>query len=201
MDGEIINELHLEDLFSKITIGLIDTTSQDGHESWGGLFEETRRGLVWVTDDDVKGHCVYVYDTSGVNKNKLLEIEQNSGTILLLWHIDGAMFKKRSKGDCALIQNRFLHLVEFKANVVTSSEESIEEHYEKAAEQLINSYNLINDLYKRINIESKDIFDSVDAMIVFNPTIPRRNPTQQSFQEKFRQEHKMILYMGNKRKF
>ena len=199
MDTDVIQDYHLEEIFHNLSIGLVNTQIEDGINSWKKLFEETRHGLIWVTDDASLGCCVFITDTYGINKNKLLRIEQTTGCPLVLWKIHGAMFQKLSKGDCALIHNKLLHLVEFKANVTSSSELNIVGHYEKAASQIINAYDIIKTLYEKAHINISDVYDDVDAMIVFNPTIPRSNSTQQSFKERFRIENKMLLYMGNVR--
>lgn len=197
MEQTLITQLHLNQIFQKLTLGLIDSASQEDEEYWKKLFEDTKRGLIWVTDDDIVKHCIFVFDTNSVDKNKLLEVTQTPGSVLLLWHIDGAMFKKHSKGDCALIQNRKLHLIEFKANVTTDNDLTIKEHYEKAASQILGAYEIITKLYQDVNLNVEDIFSDVDAMIVFNPLVPRVNATQQSFQRKFITDNKMFIGLGN----
>lgn len=198
MEQTLITQLHFDQIFQKLTLGLINSSNQGDEVDWRNLFEETQRGRIWVTDDASVNHCVFVLDTKGIDKNKLLEVTQTTRAVLLLWHIDGAMFKKFSKGDCALIQNKKLHLIEFKANVTSDNDLTIKEHYEKAASQILGAYEIITRMYKNVNLKIEDIFSDVDAMIVFNPLVPRINATQQSFKAKFIADNHMFIGLGNK---
>lgn len=160
------------------------------------LFKETTRAQVWVTDDDKVGYCVFVFDTNGVNKNKLLYVTNPASHSIFLWSIDGRMFKKLSKCDCALISSRVLHLVEFKANVESENLQTIVEHYDKASEQLSHTLKYITEAYESLGTDIFDIFNEIDAQIVFDPQIPQDNAYQKTVSKRFNKENLIVLTFG-----
>lgn len=161
------------------------------------LFECTTHGKVWVTDDETAGHSIYVFDTNGVNKDKLLAVTNQSGHSVYLWKIDGVMFKRFSKCDCALIHDDVLHLIEFKANAKNESDASIEGNYIKASTQLMLTLNYLKDSYAKIGADIDDVFSDIDAQIVFDRIVPQNNSYQKSVSKKFLDENTVILTFGN----
>lgn len=164
------------------------------------FFSETTHSQVWVTDDDSVGYCVFVYDTKGVNKDKLLVVTNNDSKSLFLWSIDGKMFTKLSKCDCALISDLKLHLVEFKANVVSENLDSIGTHYDKASNQLSLTFEYIKEAYTNLKEDLFDVFSDVDAQIVFDKQIPQNSAYQKSVIAKFLKKNDITLSFGNELK-
>lgn len=161
------------------------------------LFEHTTNGRVWITDDEEKQMCVYVFDTKGVNKDKLLAVSNPLNKDLYLWHIDGVMFTRLSKCDCALIHEDVLHLIEFKANAVTNNPTTIKEHYDKATSQLQLTLSNLSGLYHSFGYHLFQEFSDVDALIVFDRKIPQDSAYQKNISAKFFQETKTQLRFGN----
>lgn len=161
------------------------------------LFSETTRAQVWVTDDDQTGYSIFVFDTHGVNKDKLLYVTNPASHAIFLWAIDGKMFKKLSKCDCALISNRIMHLVEFKANVASDNLQTIDEHYDKASEQLSLTLKYITEAYSKLDIDMYDVFLDIDAHIVFDRQIPQDNAYQKSVSRRFNRDNQIALIFGN----
>lgn len=161
------------------------------------LFSETTRAQVWVSDDDQTGYSIFVFDTHGVNKDKLLYVTNPASHAIFLWAIDGKMFKKLSKCDCALISNRILHLVEFKANVASDNLQTIGEHYDKASEQLSFTLKYITEAYNKLGTNIYDVFHDIDAHIVFDRQIPQDNAYQKSVSRRFNKDNQIVLTFGN----
>lgn len=162
------------------------------------FFSETTHSQVWVTDDDSVGYCVFVYDTNGINKDKLLAVANKKSQPIFLWSIDGKMFNKLSKCDCALISDKQLHLVEFKANVVSDNLETIGDHYDKASRQLSLTFKYIKDAYNDLRIDDVfEVFSDVDAQIVFDRQIPQNNAYQKKVVSRFSKDNSIVLTFGN----
>ncbi len=164
------------------------------------LFETETRGTIWITDDAIVGHSVFVTDTNGVNKDKLLKVLNPNIKTLFLWHIDGVMFAKYSKCDCALLHERLMHLIEFKANARNTSDDSIQANYEKASEQLALTFEKFMELYNSHGIDLFNILDDIDAMIVFNRTIPQDDAYQKNIISRFSKRTSLNLSFGNELK-
>lgn len=161
------------------------------------LFQETTHAHVWVTDDVLSGYSIFVFDTNGVNKDKLLYVTNPAAHTVFLWAIDGKMFKRLSKCDCAIISDKILHLVEFKANVESENLLTIGEHYDKASEQLSLTIKYITEAYENLDTDIFDIFNDIDAKIVFDKQIPQDNAYQKKVSSKFNKENLIVLTFGN----
>lgn len=161
------------------------------------LFSETTHANVWVTDDDQVGYSIFVFDTNGVNKDKLLFVINPQSYTIFLWPIDGKMFKKLSKCDCALISDDKLHLVEFKANVVSTNLQTIGEHYDKASEQLSLTLQYLTETFGNLGVDIFDVFNDIDAQIVFDRQIPQDNAYQKKVSSKFNKDNLVVLTFGN----
>lgn len=175
--------------------GLLSKLTED--ERLETLFEATIRATAWITDDDEAGHSIFVFDTNGVNKDKLLVVHNPAREEIYLWKIDGVLFKRYSKCDCAVVRGDVLHLVEFKANALNESEASIEGNYDKACNQLILTLQYLEDAYKRINKDINDVFSDIDALIVFDRIVPQNNAYQKSVSARFSSKTTRILTYGN----
>lgn len=200
MEPNVFNELSksklLEVLHSNDFQHLFAGNKSD-EEVFSLLFESTTNGRVWITDDEEKHTCVYVFDTKGVNKDKLLAVSNPLTKVLYLWHIDGVMFSRLSKCDCALIHEDSLHLIEFKANAVTKNPTSLREHYDKATSQLQQTLHYLLELYHSFGYNLFKEFSEVDALIVFDRKIPQDSAYQKNISAKFLQETRTLLKFGN----
>lgn len=148
------------------------------------LFEWTDRGIIYIHDDPASGHTLFVNDTNRLGADKTFKVINRYHTDLFLWHIDGTLYKKDSKCDCAFLTTYHLGFVEFKANAANNTESAIKENYEKASSQLTLTIKDVADRCRQIGIDLIGSTD-VDAYAVFNPTVPRHNAYQKSVAAKF----------------
>lgn len=162
-----------------------------------GIFETSDHHQIWITDDSSIGHCIFITDTKGVNKNKLLIINNFTQKELYLWRIDGKLYKKDTRCDCAIIHDNLLHLIEFKANAQNESSAAIEENYAKAMDQLGTTLTTLESQYNHCQKKIWDFFSDIDAQVVFNPTVPQKTALQQSTAVKFLKEYGIKLNFGN----
>lgn len=199
-DFTILNNLSIKTVF--VGQGIDSLLNQIGSEQdyLVALFETETRGTIWITDDVIVGHSIFVTDTKGVNKDKLLKIDNKNIKTLFLWHIDGVMFAKYSKCDCALLHDRLMHLIEFKANAKNASDDSIEANYNKASEQLALTFEKFKELYDTHGQDIFDLFEDIDAMIVFDKIVPQSDAYQKSIISKFSKRTLLNLSFGNELK-
>ena len=200
MDFFALNNLHVEHVFIGQSIDALLAQIQCERDYLIALFEGTTRQTIWITDDEEQGHSVFVTDTNGVNKNKLLEVTNRNAKSLFLWHIDGVMFERFSKCDCALLHDKLMHLIEFKVNAKNASDSSIEANYEKASEQLALTFEMFKELYANHGYDIWSIFDDIDAKIVFDKMVPQENAYQKKVSAAFVKRTKIDLSFGNELK-
>ncbi len=148
------------------------------------LFEWTDRGVIFICDDEMAGHSIFISDTKGFGGDKTFKILNTQHKDLFLWHIDGILYSKNSKCDCAFLSESCIGFVEFKANAANSSELSIKENYEKAESQLRNTYLDVSSRCQKAGIDIKTTM-KVEAFAVFNKTVPRNNAYQKKVAAKF----------------
>ena len=196
-DLTLLKDLSIKQVFDGIGIDALLSSIQNERDYLALLFEETTHRTIWVTDDEDAGHSVFVTDTNGVNKNKLLKVHNTNATTLFLWRIDGVMFQRLSKCDCALLHDRLMHLVEFKANALNQTDESIEANYDKASNQLAITFEQFMDLYENAGKDLWEIFDDIDARIVFDKTVPQDNAYQKKVKKQFTDRTLLKLEFGN----
>ena len=199
-DLSVLNNLSLKTVFIGQGIDSLLAQINSEQDYLVALFETETRGTIWITDDASAGHSIFVTDTHGVNKDKLLKVLNPNIKTLFLWHIDGVMFAKYSKCDCALLHDRLMHLVEFKANAKNATGDSIQANYEKASEQLALTFEKFEELYNNHGQNIFDIFDDIDAMIVFDKTVPQDDAYQKNIISKFAQRTLLNLSFGNELK-
>lgn len=163
------------------------------------LFEGTTHRKIWVSDDSKAGHSVFVLDTVGKNKDKMLLVDNSSQKSLFLWHIDGVMFGKMnlSKCDCALLHDKQLHFIEFKTDALNSSESSIKQHYDKACDQLSGTFKQVKQLYEEHGLSIWSVFEDVTAQAVFDKSVPHDNAYQKSKKKAFLEENHILLTFDN----
>lgn len=197
MDTSIIKNTSISKLLKGISLGGLSQQPTREEDLLQALFEETTTHLIWVTDDETQHHSVFVNNTNGVNKDKLLEVINKKHLLLMLWHLDGVMFQQRTACDCALLHDKIMHFVEFKANALNASETAIESNYDKAVEQITKTFDRLKSLYQQQGLKIWDIFLDIDARIVFSRTIPQNNSYQKKIREQFLEENLYQLLFEN----
>ena len=197
MDLSIFNELHFKEVFVGVGIDHLLDKIKKAEDYTVALFEESDGHIIWITDDENAGHSVFVSDTNGVNKDKLLQITNKNRKSLFLWHIDGVMFERYSKCDCALLHDRLMHMIEFKANAKNATDDSIQTNYEKAKNQITLTFKTFKDLYAKKGFDLWEIFEDIDAMIVFNKTVPQDLAYQKSIQKQVADDIDVSLTFEN----
>lgn len=162
------------------------------------LFEWTDRGLIFIHDDSAAGHSRFVADTNGLGADKTLKVENRNHREMFLWHIDGVLYKKDSKCDCALLSDSRLSFIEFKSNAANNTETATKENYKKATSQLKLT---LEDVGSRCHNAGVDLKAAalVDAYAVFNRTVPAHSAYQKKLAAQFLKETKGVsLYFRNK---
>ena len=162
MNDEMLKRLDVEKVF--------------GHTA-DNMFDSTTRRSIWAMDDAKSGYTVFVSDTNGINKNKLLHIINSLNEEVVLWRIDGVLFARKTKCDCAFLHSDDITFVEFKVNAKNNSADTIEQHYNKAANQLKETFLKFCKLY---GDTFWDVFNDANAIAVFDPTVPQDNAMQKS---------------------
>ena len=148
------------------------------------LFECSNRGRLYVYDDPEVGHVVYVNDTNGLGSDKVFDLENKSHKEVYLWHIDGVLYEKTTKCDCAVLTMDEMEFIEFKTNALNSTTEAISENYHKAEEQLQRIILDVKDRCAQVGVELTSVIP-VEAHAVFNPTVPSDNAMKKSIAAKF----------------
>ena len=197
MDYSVFDELHFKEVFIGVGIDQLLDEIKRAEDYTVALFEGSDGHIIWITDDEKAGHSIFVSDTNGVNKDKLLQIRNSKRKTLFLWHIDGVMFERYSKCDCALLHDRLMHMIEFKANAKNATDDSIQANYEKAKNQITLTFKTFKDLYAKEGFDLWDIFKDIDAMIVFNKTVPQDLAYQKSIQKQVAADIEVSLTFGN----
>lgn len=195
MDCSPINRLRLKDAFSD-NQKFLDVKSDNDYLL--ELFEHTDRGTVFIHDDDTIGHSVFIKDTGGLGVDKTLMIENKNHDDLFLWHIDGVLYPKDSKCDCAFLSDGHFGRVEFKANAVNKTEKAIKDNYEKAKSQLSTTYKDIKERCANIGVDLCATVN-VEAYAVFNRTVPKNSSYQKKIEADFSSdtEWEVILHFEN----
>ena len=160
------------------------------------LFETSNRGKLYVYDDANKGHCVITNDTRNIGSNKLLEVINSEHKNIFLLHIDGILFSKDSKCDCALITISDLQFVEFKTEALQNSNQAIEDNYNKACNQLSTTFKEFKERCSKVNVDISDLI-KVKAYAVFNKTVPANSATQKKLRVKFLEDNGIPLIFSN----
>ena len=101
-----------------------------------------------------------------------------------MWHIDGVIYDKTSKCDCAVITSDEMEFIEFKTNASNSSDEAIFDNYHKASEQLQKIVEDVKQRCSKVGVKLTSIIP-VEAHAVFNPTVPSDNALKKNISVKF----------------
>lgn len=181
MNFDAINRLRLKEAFGESE--LFQRIDKD--EDWlDVLFECDSRGQLFVYDDAKVGHVVYVNDTKGLGRDKVFDLVNKNHKDVFLWHIDGVIYEKTSKCDCAVITTDEMEFIEFKTNASNNSQEAIFENYHKASEQLEKIVKDVKSRCSKVGVQLTLVVP-VEAHAVFNPTVPSDNAMKKSISAKF----------------
>lgn len=181
MNFEAINRLRLKEGFGEYD--LFQRISKD--EDWlDKLFECDNRGQLFVYDDADAGHVVYINDTKGLGRDKVYGLLNKNHKDVFLWHIDGVIYEKTSKCDCAVITTDEMDFIEFKTNASNSTQEAIFDNYHKASEQLQKIVTDVKDRCSKVGVKLTSAIP-VEAHAVFNPTVPSDNAMKKNISAKF----------------
>lgn len=150
------------------------------------LFETTNRGLVFDWDDKSQSHSVFIDNSRGIGADRILKVNNPRHEDLFLWHIDGVMYQRGTKCDCALLNTSSLCFVEFKSEAQNNTPMQAQNEYLKASSQIEV---VLNDLVHRAEHEAIDLHNiNIRAIAVFNKTVSRNNASQKFIKRKFQKE-------------
>ena len=181
MNFEVINRLRLKEAFGEFD--LFQHISKD--EEWLDiLFECDNRGQLFVYDDADVGHVVYVNDTKGLGRDKVFGLVNKTHKDVFLWHIDGVIYEKTSKCDCAVITSDEMEFIEFKTNASNNSDEAIFDNYHKASDQLQKIVKDVKERCSKVGVKLTSVIP-VEAHAVFNPTVPADIAMKKNISAKF----------------
>lgn len=193
MNFEVINRLRLKEAFGEFD--LFQHISKD--EEWLDiLFECDNRGQLFVYDDADVGHVVYVNDTKGLGRDKVFGLVNKTHKDVFLWHIDGVIYEKTSKCDCAVITTDEMEFIEFKTNASNNSDEAIFDNYHKASDQLQKIVEDVKERCSKVGVKLTSVIP-VEAHAVFNPTVPADNAMKKNISAKFLVRTGVKLRFGN----
>jgi len=182
MDFTAIKQLKLKEAFQQHP--LFDAIHAD-EDYLNVLFECDDKGTLYIIDDPEKKMSVFIPDTKGVGRDKTFVVTNRDHSSVLLWHIDGVLFKDNTKCDCAIITRKELDFIEFKTNARGSSREAIISNYDKAFQQLLATIQEVTQRCASVGIDIHSVVKEVSAYAVFNRTVPRLTTMQQSQARKF----------------
>ena len=195
MDCEAIDRLHLKEAFGEFEVFQRISTDEDWLDV---LFECDTRGQLFVYDDADVGHVVYVNDTKGLGRDKVFELVNDSHKEVFLWHIDGVVYKKSSKCDCAIVTSDEMEFIEFKTEASNKTAEAIEENYNRASEQLQQIVLDVKARCAKVGVELTSVVP-VEAHAVFNPTVPSDSAMKKNISVKFLFKTGVKLSFDNKK--
>ncbi len=188
MDFTPIDQLELKDAFCDNSKFQSINNSEDYLSE---LFECENRGQLFVYDDSDKGHSIYVQNTFGLGLDKVFKVHNKEHKDVFLWHIDGILFAKNSKCDCALLTDVDMDFIEFKSNAVNNTEEAINTNYEKASDQLLATLEVVSEKCKSAGV---DLINSVNvkAFAVFNRSVPSNDALRKRISVTFAMKSKGV---------
>lgn len=185
-DFTAISQLRIRQLYEGDTLFSQCSSMEDLLKE---LFETTNRGQIFVWDDKRLKHSVFLEDSQGKGVNRILKVENVDHRDLFLWHIDGVMFQRGSKCDCALINESHLNFVEFKSEAVNRTPLQAQGEYQKASDQIET---VLTDFLQRAREKHVDLhLVKIGAIAVFNRTVPRYNASQKMVKRRFEKRYKI----------
>lgn len=193
MDLSPIKKLKLKEAFKDIEKFQNIISEKDYMEE---LFDATTRGLILIFDDESAGHTVFTSDSKGFGSDKLFRIINVKHKNIFLWRIDGVLFKKNSKCDCAFFTDEYIGFIEFKSNATNNTDIAIKENYEKACNQLKITITEVKERCKNVSVDLMNEL-SIEAFVIFNRTVPKNNAYQKRLQAEFQIDMGMPLHFKN----
>lgn len=181
MDFKAILQLKLKDAFcgeQKLQ------NIVDDKDLLNELFECDNRGNLFVYDDGEVGHSVYIQDTKGIGRDKIFIVQNQDHKDVFLWHIDGVLYKKNSKCDCALLTDMDMNFVEFKSNAENNSNAAMQDNYQKASDQILLTLKDISCKCNSVGVVLTNVV-KVKAFAVFNRSVPRNDALRKKISAKF----------------
>ena len=179
MDYTVVQDLCLEEVFG-------DLKGQLGYSF---------RNRIFLFDREESGCTVIAEDTVGIGRDKMFCVENPMRQDVFLLPIDGVLFKKESKCDCAVISKGEIDFIEFKCNAANKTDAAIYENYNKASSQLLVTLNEFRERYLSID-KCLDGLAHLECYAVLNRTVPQNNAMKKSIAAKF-----LIRSNGVKLKF
>lgn len=193
MDFTAIKQLRLKEAFKSDAKFSVISTDEDYLNT---LFETKNNSHLFVYDSESLGHSTFITNTYGIGSDKVFNVANNTRKDVFLWHIDGVLYARDSKCDCALISDTDLKFVEFKSEAAQNSLQAIEDNYNKAYKQLSITFKDIDSKCKSAGVDMRKIVN-IKAYAVFNRTVPSDNATQKNLKTKFLKEHGVKLLFKN----
>ncbi len=181
MDCTFLNKLKLKEAFGNHQKFQAVECDQDYLNE---LFEWTARRLIFIYDDAEKKRSVFVRNTKGLGTEKTFTAVNPRHTDLFLWHIDGVLYPKNSKCDCAIIADAYMAFIEFKTNAENNTAEAIRDNYDKAKNQLLLTFKDVENRCASAGIDLKKTTE-IEAFAVFNRTVPCNNAYQKKISAEF----------------
>lgn len=181
MDFTAINKLHIKEAFSAES--KFSNIEKD-EDYLLELFEHSKRHTIFVHDSKEKGYSVFVTETKGIGSNRLFVGNNTNLRDIFLFHIDGVLYKKNSKCDCALLSEKEFVFIEFKTLAYNNNVLTEKDNIEKAYSQLLVT---IQDFSAKLKTVGIDLLQDIAtrAFIVFDKTCPRNNSTRKAMRVKF----------------
>ncbi|WP_455635312.1 hypothetical protein [Parabacteroides sp.] len=165
------------------------------------LFEYGNKGTLFVYDDRDVGHSIFVEDTNGIGRDRVFVVCNKDHKDVFLWHIDGVLFQKDSKCDCAVLTDDSIDFVEFKTFASNVTMNAVEDNYKKACSQLLLTLKEVSEKCKSVGVDLRTVV-KVNAFAVFNRTVPRNSASQKKMAAKFLLDSEGVkLYFKNERSF
>ena len=116
--------------------------------------------------------------------DKPFATERETHKDVFLWHIDGVIYEKTSKCDCAVITSDEMEFIEFKTNASNNSDEAIFDNYHKASDQLQKIVKDVKERCSKVGVKLTSVIP-VEAHAVFNPTVPADIAMKKNISAKF----------------
>lgn len=197
IDCSFLSELNLKEAFKDIEVIRGITKDEDYLNI---LFEHSRRSQIFICDSKEKGYSCVVYDTAGLGRDKTFIIDNDNHRDVYLMRIDGVLFSKKSKCDCAFIASNEMVFIEFKSDAINRLDKSLKAQYEKCYKQLKTTVLEFDERYKSIGQAFRSKFENIAAYAVFNPTVPSNNAFAKILSARFAKELKMKLCFASSKR-
>lgn len=176
-----IQRLDLFEAFKEINV---IQNIKNGGELSDKLLEYSVKKNIFIYDSKEKGFSIFIEDTKGIGIDKTFHIINPRKETVVLMRIDGVLFAKETKCDCAFITDNEINFIEFKVNAENKTEKAIIENYKKASSQLISTLLDFRERYYRIG-KNLDKLSKLSCYAVFNRTVPKDTATQKKIAAKF----------------